>query len=457
MLRRPRGLVWVLALLVVLVAPAAAAADHARDPHSANVRALGESLRAGSVADPVGWDTRNTDLAFWGNRVVQGRYDGFRILDISRPSAPRELAYFQCVSDQGDVGVWGNLVFRSVNSGTRTDRCQSFRDAQTPGFEGIQIFDVSDLGNIRQIASVPLDCGSHTHTVVPETSKNRVLLYNSTSEARDIAPSAYGNRCTATHGRFDIVEVPLDRPSEAHVIGAAMLGTSSQGEPNRYCHDIGVVLGSVNRAACAGHPDTVVFDISDPAHPVREYSTTSPTVTGFHSAGFTWDGKVLVTSWEPGGGTRPRCQATGAFDGEVMVTNEMKTIFFHDASTGALIGQWMLPRPQSAFENCTIHNWNVLPIRGRYVLVHGSYQSGTSMVDFTDPNNAYEVGFTDPPPLEPGVLSRGGVWTSTFYNGVVYESDTRRGLRTYRFRAREARRAFHLSHLNPATSEFSLP
>ena len=65
-------------------------------------------------------DTRNTDLAFWGKRVIQGRYDGFRIVDISNLKKPQELAYFQCVSPQGDIGVYGNLVFRSVDR--RNDR-----------------------------------------------------------------------------------------------------------------------------------------------------------------------------------------------------------------------------------------------------------------------------------------------------------------------------------------------
>ena len=106
-------------------------------------------------------------------------------------------------------------MFRSVNSGTRTDECTDFLDAQTPGFEGIQIFDISDLQHIRRVASVPLDCGSHTHTVVPDLKNRRVLIYNSTSQANTVAPSAFENLCTPTHNRFDIVEVPLDDPTSA--------------------------------------------------------------------------------------------------------------------------------------------------------------------------------------------------------------------------------------------------
>lgn len=440
--------------------PRVAEAIHKDDPQSKNIHAIGESLRPGGVTDPVGFDTRNTDLAFWGKLAIQGRFDGFRIIDISAPGRPKELAYFQCVSDQGDVGVWGNLVFRSVNSGTRTDGCANFRDAQTPGFEGIQIFDISDLANISLIASVPADCGSHTHTVVPDLRNDRVLIYNSSSQASNVLPSAFGNRCTATHSRFDIIEVPLGSPASARVIGSVPLGLASDGvRPIRFCHDIGVILGDVNRAACAGNPEAVVFDISDPANPVRLFSTTSPTVTNFHSAAFTWDGKVLVLGWEPGGGTRPRCQETGAVDpvGNVVVTDEMKSIFFHDARTGALLGRWVLPRPQTVTENCTIHNFNIVPIRGRHVLVHGSYQSGTSMVDFTDPENVFEVAFSDPLPLDPAVHPRGGAWSTYYFNNFIFESDTTRGLRVYRVSDKAGAAALRLPFLNPQTQHFSLP
>ena len=46
-------------------------------------------------------DTRNTDLGFWGKRVIQGRYHGFRVIDVSNYRKPVELAYFQRVSPQG--------------------------------------------------------------------------------------------------------------------------------------------------------------------------------------------------------------------------------------------------------------------------------------------------------------------------------------------------------------------
>jgi hypothetical protein len=488
--------VLVFAAVVALAIPTGAAAvppdDTPDRPHSQNMHLIGSSLRPGAVTGPppvgpgdVPWDTRNTDLAFWGDIVIQGRYDGFRVIDAKAPGNPKELAFFTCVSPQGDVGVYENLVFRSVDSPQRTDQCAEQAQSGNPpdaecapapapctGFEGIQIFDIADLDNIELVASVPLDCGSHTHTVVPDPEGNRVLIYNSVSGAGLQAnPGKYGNQCPGTpFNRQDIVEVPLDDPASAAVIGSFSLGQMPDGRIINTCHDMGVILGSVNRAACAGNPGVPVFDITDLENPVFLYATTSPTVTNFHSAAWSWDGSILVLGWEPGGGTQPRCQETGTpisppTAGSSVQTDEMKTIFFHDGATGELIGRHVLPRAQSVYENCTIHNYNIVPHPTRNLLVHGSYQSGTALVDFTDPANAYEVAWMDPDPLDPPSDTspggrtnfRGGDWSSYWYNGFIYESDTRRGLYIWKVSAPEVRGpVVNLDHLNPQTNHLSL-
>jgi len=104
-------------------------------------------------------------------------------------------------------------------------------------------------------------------------------------------------------------------------------------------------------------------------------------------------------------------------------------------------------------ENCTIHNYNVVPLCDRYVLVHGSYQSGTSVVDFTDPANAVEIAWVDPPPIDPNVLVLGGVWSSYWYNGFIYEHDILEGFRVYNLSDDATAGARKLDHLNPKTQE----
>ena len=135
--------------------------------------------------------------------------------------------------------------------------------------------------------------------------------------------------------------------------------------------------------------------------------------------------------------------------------------------TGSVVGRYFLPRSQSEYENCTVHNANLAPADRRYGLVHGSYQSGTAYVDFTNLSNVYEVAWMDPPPLDPPdppnhnggrTNFRGGDWSSYWYNGYIYESDTRRGLYIWKVNAPETSgRYANLRYLNPQTNHVSVP
>jgi len=298
------------------------------------------------------------------------------------------------------------------------------------GFEGLHVFDISDLSDPVLVGSVDLACGSHTATGVPDLANNRLLIYNSPSSS-------------ACPG-IDIVEVPLDDPASSSFI---------RFEPGgRACHDTGVILGDALLAACAGGDGFTVWslDAADGGSledPMQINSTAVPTVTIGHSAAFTWDGEVLIFGHEPGGGVQAQCEATDP--------DTDRSFFFYEPETGTFLGRWTLPRPQSATENCTLHNYNVVPLRsGRYVVVHGSYQSGTSVVDFTDPANAVELGWSDPPPIVPTDL--GGAWSSYWYNGFIHETNITEGLNIFRFSGSETAGAMRLGHLNPQTQEFTI-
>jgi hypothetical protein len=280
-------------------------------------------------------------------------------------------------------------------------------------------------------------CGSHTATGVPDLANDRLLIYNS------------GGGCDG----IDIVEVPLANPATARYLRTISAG--------RNCHDTAVILGDAMLAACAGGDGFTVWTLTGASsleNPDFLYSSVVPGVSIGHTAAFTWDGEVVVFDHEPGGGVQANCQGSSP--------DSDKSLFFFDAQTGAPLGMWTLPRPQSNIENCTIHNFNVVPLRsGNYVLVHGSYQSGTSVVDFTDVANPVEIAFSDPPPIPPpggpfcGGLGCdiGGVWSSYWYNNFIYESNMTEGLNIFRFSGKETARALRLDHLNPQTQEFTLP
>ena len=187
---------------------------------------------------------------------------------------------------------------------------------------------------------------------------------------------------------------------------------------NIACHDTGVILGKVLRAACAGGQGFAVWSLDrrdggSLIDPELLYIKNMKTELGLnintgHSAAFSNDGDTLIFGHEPNGGTSARCQPTGTVLGNAtypVQTDDMKSFFFFATDTGELKGKWTLPRDQTEFENCTLHNYNVVPTRKRDILVHGSYQSGIGVLDFSDPANAKEIAYADPEPITPGVFT----------------------------------------------------
>ncbi|HEX2031650.1 MAG TPA: hypothetical protein VHL78_09655 [Actinomycetota bacterium] len=407
----------------------------------------------------------NSDLAFWGDLAFNGNYDGFRIIDISDPANPQELLWQHCNGDQGDIVVYQDILVRSWNSPKPEDR-QCDGETVPAGWEGVHVFDISNLEDPDLVAAVELPCGSHTATLAGLVDRN-LIVYSNNSSSSGCVDGTRANDDPV--GDFmDVIQIPLADPSQASLLRREELAGPTT-DVRTGCHDAGVILGSENKAACASADTINVWDIGEnetPGGSITDpellYTIYVPGVADastngrWHTAAFTWDGEVLSAGWEPGGGAAPECEAEDP--------PEKKSKFFFDADTGELLGLWTLPRPQSSEENCTIHNWNVLPMRdGRYIAVGGHYQAGTWVVDFTDPANAQTVAFADPPPLgtvtTPGgatVNELGGAWSSYGYNRAIYESEITKGLNVFRLLDRGiVRNWINLRNLNPQTSPFS--
>jgi hypothetical protein len=111
-------------------------------------------------------------------------------------------------------------------------------------------------------------------------------------------------------------------------------------------------------------------------------------------------------------------------------------------------------------ENCTTHNYNVVPTTRGYIMVSGNYQSGISVIDLTDPADAEEIAFADPAPLidpnPPVGLELGGDWSTYWDDGEIYESHILRGLIIWKLNDRRVRNSFRLGRLNPQTQEFTI-
>ena len=458
-------------VVAALSVPAVAAADHRTRPHTQNMHAMGHSPHVATFfGEPDGVRHVNSDLAFWGNLTYQGNYDGFRIIHNS-PGNPREIVHARCNGDQGDIVVHGNILVRSWNSKKTAARtCDG--QAVPAGWEGLHVFDVGNPRDPSLVAAVELPCGSHTATLAG-VSAGRLIVYSNNSSSAGCGTTSDEATQNILGDFMDVIAVPLGNPAGAHLLRREPLAGPATAVRTG-CHDVGVILGDVNKAACASADTINVFDIG--ANDTPGGSITDPTLLftisepgvgqagtngRWHSAAFTWDGEVIVAGWEPGGGADPECEA-----GDPDVD---KAMFFYDADTGAKLGQWVLPRPQQATENCTIHNFNIVPLRsGRYVAVGGHYQAGTWVTEFTDPADPVTVAWSDPAPLgqvrtpptpaaPQGELRNelGGAWSSYYYNGFIYESEITKGLNVFRVSDRRLGGAIRLPHLNPQTQELS--
>jgi hypothetical protein len=90
-----------------------------------------------------------------------------------------------CPGGQGDPSVYGNLLFMSVEETRARVDCGS-NPAVGTRFQGVRIFDISNIDAPVQVAAVQLCRGSHTHTLVtdPDDPDNIYVYVSGTTGVR---------------------------------------------------------------------------------------------------------------------------------------------------------------------------------------------------------------------------------------------------------------------------------
>ncbi|MCE9601183.1 MAG: hypothetical protein K8S21_03085 [Gemmatimonadetes bacterium] len=192
----------------------------------------GLKVVAKAVSPPGFIGQTNSDMAFTGNYVIQGNYNGPVVWDISNPAAPRMVVAFTCPASQNDVSVYRNLMFMSAEANNGRVDC-------TPGgvpdtvsamrVRGVRVFDISDIAHPKLLTNVQTCRGSHTHTVLedPKDKENIYIYVSGSSGVRSPNELPGCVRQTPDQNpnssllRIEIIKVPLNNPAAAAVVNRA--------------------------------------------------------------------------------------------------------------------------------------------------------------------------------------------------------------------------------------------
>ena len=402
----------------------------------------------------------NSDLAFKGDHLFIGNFNGFNTYDIEDARKPRLVTSVVCPGGQGDLSVHGNLLVMSVEETRGRIDCGT-QGAPTPvsaeRFRGIRIFDISDVRKPRQIAAVQTCRGSQTHTLVtdPDDKANLYVYGSGTGSVRSAEelPGCSGkdpkeDPDTSLYS-IDVIQIPLAAPEKARIVNrprifadpqtGAIAGlwpggghgpqTQRTSATNR-CHDI-TVFPEVGLAAGACSGNGILLDISDPVNPVRLDQVIDKNFAYWHSATFINVGTKVIFTDEWGGGTRPRCRPT---DSPAWGADAVFDIVDRKLRFG---GYYKLPAPQTEQENCVAHNGSIIPVPGRDIMVQAWYQGGVSVFDFTDSTKPFEIAFFDRGPIDAKQLITAGHWSAYWYNGHIYGAEIARGIDVFRLKPSE--------------------
>lgn len=209
----------------------------------------------------------NSDLAFKGNYVFQGNYNGVIIWDITDPKSPVLVRDYECPASQSDVSVYGNLMFVSGEGleGRLDCGTQGVQEAVSEDrLRGIRIFDISDVQNPVYVSNVQTCRGSHTHSVLkdPNDDENIYVYVSGSYVVRpdeelpgcsDLQPEEDPNSALF---RIEVIKVPLDSPEDAAIVSSPRIFEDLEAPPT---HGLAPADLAALEAAKAAGKFTFVF------------------------------------------------------------------------------------------------------------------------------------------------------------------------------------------------------
>jgi hypothetical protein len=413
------------------------------DPFSLNFSFIANFQTAQNPFNPSNTHVTSSDIAFWGDLAYVGDYGGFRIFDISKQK-PRLVSDARCYGPQGDPSVFdtdddgaADTLVLSVDSVLAGPECgaapvsKNVPDGEgglrypDGAWEGLRVFDISNPRDPRQVAAVYQDCGSHTNTLLPKPGGGSMYVLNSSyplGEGPTCGPLGEKEGRKVNHGVVQVIEVPFDDPSKAFEKTELEVvypddadgtyrpvsdhGIAAPLDDFLGCHDLSSFPGKgIVGAACGEQAQVWDIDettgLPDTAHPRWVHDQVN--VDFWHSATFSWDGKVANFIDESfGDGCPPRTLKTGGTGTEQWF--DTGNMFFFDTASGSLLSEYRNPRPSNdrlapeggdRLTYCSSHLGIPVPASDRYLLVNAYYRGGSSVIDFTNPSKPKEIAFAD--------------------------------------------------------------
>jgi hypothetical protein len=379
----------------------------------------------------------SSDIAFWGDLAYVGDYGGFRIFDVSKP-VPRLVSDTRCYGPQGDPSVMdmdgdreADTLVLSVDSVLTSSTCgagpaSKGADGKYPAgaWEGVRVFDVSDPTAPEQIAAVYQDCGSHTNTLLPKKGSKSMYVLNSSyplGEGPTCGPLGEQEGRKVNHGVVQVLEVPYGDPAATREVEELPIvypgdedgtykpvsdhGISAPLDDFLGCHDLSSFPDKgIVGAACGEQAQVWKIDrgtgLPDTENPLWSYD--QPNVDFWHSATFSWDGKVANFIDESFGDGCPTVTTKTGQQSDQEQVFETGNMFFFDTESGELLSEYRNPRPTNddlgageRLTYCSSHLGIPVPARDRYLLVNAYYRGGSAVIDFTNPKAPREIAFAD--------------------------------------------------------------
>jgi hypothetical protein len=430
-LYRPRLLLGVLLLLGVAVPPLGAQAGDVQteDLAHGNHNPPGNTSVAYPLADGVrhvGGDNTSTGghSVVEGDRLYVGTYGlGMRIFDISDPEDPRLIgSYMPGVRADAvpDAAVFDGQHIATLN-GTRRVTSTDLRTDRS------EFLDVTDPANPKLLWEFvgPADGEAHNGDIVDErrtwfasggAGVNGLRIYDLNPLLAE-TPSAPGILFRGNPGQL-WADSPYRQGREVgtpfthtHDMSVYVDYPVRQADGSYAPRDIALLAEGGSYLNEAGDTGSVfVIDVTDPGNPVvlnrwlHERGEGHHPIRYHHEAQFL-DGDrsvVLLTDEDMHNG----CGDAGGITA-LRVSEDLTQV--------EELSEWFIPADTPA-PVCSVH---VFSSQGSLVFL-GSYNAGLQVVDYSDPANPVQAGYS----IQPGTSA----WGATVHGEHVYVGDMARGL-----------------------------